>query len=326
MKENYVYANMRIKALENFFLRSSDFDAMLGLASEEEILGYLQSKGWKFFDSCEKIDRIIKDSEVFLWKFIKEIVGSLDFFDVILLKKDFSNLKAIVRGVLSDIDVANFLDGLAKYNPDDLYKNVKEQHFDALPEYMKNTAKDAFSVLLKTADACLCDSLIDRGMFEAMKVEGRSVKSRLVSDFVELLCVSANINIALRSINFKRNTRAFLLKALIPCSTFDLDSLIAAALKGKDCLVLYFDEAVYKGFPAFVYKDEVENVSNWTDYSIFCILKKEISKCFGLDPIFAFVLYKYLEFKNLRLVSKNLKNAESLDKLRGSLGRIFLKN
>lgn len=306
---------MRVKTLENFLLKNSDFETLINFNSVEEMSGFLQSKGWKISSSAD-IDEIIKGAEKSLWNFVKEIVDDPSFFDVILLRKDFSNLKAVIRGVLSDVDVTNFLDDLSIYNANELYKNVKKQQFEILPEYIRDTAKEAFSVLLKTSDACLCDTIIDRGMFKVMSNISEKYKSSLIYDYVELLCVSANINIATRSIKLKKNTRNFLLKALVPCSTFDLNRMVAETLKGKESLASYICNVVYKNFPAFTYKDETENLSDWMDASILCILKKKFSSCFGLDPIFAYVLYKYLEFKNLRLVFKNIGNSERLEKLR----------
>jgi|GEM_PF-5399097 len=315
MKESYVYTNMRIKSLEKFLLKSSDFESMLSFSSKSEVFGYLKSKGWKV-EKNENIDEIIKNSEISLWNFVREAVGNSDFSNVILLRKDFSNLKAIIRGVLSDIDVTNFLDFLAIYNPNDLYKSVKKQQFDELPPCMKDVAREAFFVLLKTSDACLCDAVIDRGMFVALNSFVENKKNFLVYNYLELLKVYANINISFRAIDLNKNTRAFLLKSIIPCDTFDYQTIINSTLKGKESLLNFLKDTVYKGFLEFSYDESEESLNNWLDFSIFSMASEEITNCFGVEPIFAYILLRYLEFKNLRMVLKNVGNAERVKKLR----------
>lgn len=315
MSEDYVYTNMRIKSLENSLLKSSDFESMLSFNSQGEIFGYLKGKGWKIRKN-ENLDEVIKNSEVSLWNFVKEATDNLDFFKIILLRKDFSNLKAIIRGVLSDIDVTNFLDFLAIYDPEDLYKSVKNQQFDEMPPCMEEVAREAFFVLLKTSDACLCDAVIDKGMFVALNSFVENKKDSLVYDYMELLKVYANINISLRAIDLNKNTRNFLLKSIIPCNTFDYQAIVDSTLKGKENLLNFLNDTVYKGFLDFSYDESEESLNDWLDFSIFSMVKSEITSCFGIEPIFAYVLLKYLEFKNLRIVFKNVGNVKKVEKLR----------
>ena len=112
-RSDYVYANMRIKCLEDKNLDFSDFEAMLSIPSFADRVGYLKNKGWIFDDSLTEIGSILKECEKDLFSFVKELVGNLDFLNFILIKKDFSNLKTIIRGVLSEIDVSDLLDDLS---------------------------------------------------------------------------------------------------------------------------------------------------------------------------------------------------------------------
>ena len=119
-----VYANMRIKCLEDQNFNYSDFDSMLLLPSSIDRINFLKNKGWIFDDSLSEIDDILKKREEDLFKFVKELVGNLDFLNFILIKKDFSNLKTIIRGVLSEIDISDLLDDLSLIYSSNLYMNT----------------------------------------------------------------------------------------------------------------------------------------------------------------------------------------------------------
>ena len=79
----------------------------------------------------------------------------------------------------------------------------------------------------------------------------------------------------------------------------------------------FLNDTVYKGFLDFSYDEsDEESLNNWLDFSIFSMAKEKITNCFGIEPIFAYILLNYLEFKNLRMVFKNIGNAEKVEKLR----------
>ena len=292
---------MRVKHVESGFLTVNDFESVLGMNSQSEALAYLKSRGWDASDKQDDISSILKQKEFNLWNFVKELVGDLSLFGVILLKKDFTNLKAVLRGILNDIDVNHLLDPLALVKTDVLYNCVKKQNFFDLPSYISTVARESFEVLLQTGDACLCDAIIDAGMFTAMNSFNNKCNLKIAQNYIELLAVYSNINICVRSIRLKKNNKSFLSLALIPCRTFDLQNLLRFTVKGIDSLINYLNSVCYVGVPAFVYNESMENLVCWFDTSLYSLVKKERQCCFTLSPIFAFILANYLEFKNLRM-------------------------
>ena len=57
-----VYANMRIKCLEDQNFNYSDFESMLLLPSSIDRINFLKNKGWIFDDSLSEIDDILKQT------------------------------------------------------------------------------------------------------------------------------------------------------------------------------------------------------------------------------------------------------------------------
>ena len=301
-RSDYVYANMRIKCLEDKNLDFSDFEAMLSIPSFADRVGYLKNKGWIFDDSLTEIGSILKECEKDLFSFVKELVGNLDFLNFILIKKDFSNLKTIIRGVLSEIDVSDLLDDLSFFSPEALLNCVKDQNFTLLPDYIKDAAKESFETLLHTNDACLADTIIDSHMFKVLNEISAESKLSIVKNYVELFFVYANLNISLRAEKLKKNNRDFLAKALVPCRTFDRDKIMFLTIKGKEALLDYLSGLSYTGFLPFLCKEGKDYLNCWFDSSLLNIVKREQSNYFTKGPIVAYVLSKYLEFKKIRLI------------------------
>lgn len=315
MGENYIYANMRIKHIESLMLTVNDFESMLSMNSCVEALSYLKSRSWYAGDESSSIDSILKQKEVDLWNFVKEIVSDTSFFSAILLKKDFMNLKLALRGVLSNIDVSYLLDPFAFIKTDILLDCVASQSFSSLPYYISSVAKESFGKLLQTGDACLCDAIVDAGMFKAMNVFNKKRGLKIAQDYVELLAVYSNISICIRSIKLNKNCKSFLSAALIPCKTFDLNNLLCFTIKGIDSLVAYLNSVNYLVVPPFIYSDGVDSLGCWFDASLYSLVKKERKCCFTLSPIFAFILANYLQFKHIRLVFNCFVTGESREDL-----------
>lgn len=319
-RSDYVYANMRIKCLEDKNLDFNDFEAMLSITSFTDRVGYLKNKGWVFDDSLTEIDSILKKCEKDLFSFVKELVGSLDFLNFILIKKDFSNLKTIIRGVLSEIDISDLLDDLSLISPETLLNCVKNQSFTLLPDYIKDAAKESFETLLHTNDACIADTIIDSHMFKVLNKISTESKLSIVKNYVELFFVYANLNISLRAENLKKNNRDFLAKALVPCRTFDRDKIMFLTIKGKEALLDYLSGLSYTGFLPFLCKEGKDYLNCWFDSSLLNIVKREQSNYFTKGPIVAYVLSKYLEFKKIRLIfSSYACNEKELNSIRERL-------
>ena len=306
-----VYANMRIKCLEDQNFNYSDFESMLLLPSSIDRINFLKNKGWIFDDSLSEIDDILKKREEDLFKFVKELVGNLDFLNFILIKKDFSNLKAVIRGVLSEIDVVDILDNLALIKPETLLYCVKNQDFASLPDYIKDVAKESFETLLHTNDACIADTIIDSCMFKVLNEISSKSELTIVKDYVELLSVYSNCNIVLRASKLKKNTKGFLFKALIPSRTLDCDKLISFTINSEESLIDYLNGLSFSGFLLFFYREDENYLESWFDASLLNIIKKGQNNYFSRSPIVAYVLLKYLEFKRVRIVFSSEECSES---------------
>lgn len=291
---------MRIKCLENEALSLNDFEAILAIPTLDERISYLKNKGINV--SSGKVDEIFKKQEKELLEFVKELIGSLDCLNFILIRKDFMNLKAVVRCVLKDINAKDFLDDLSLIDPNLMINAIKEQQFNLLPEYIRNISKESFETLLKTNDACFTDAIIDAEMFKVLLEVSKKSKLSIIKNYVELLSVYANLNIALRSIKLRRNDVFFLNRSLIPCKTFDTQYLIDYCIKGKEPLVNYLNSVVYYDFSLFHYKEDKDYLNTWFDSSLTCIINKEKSDYFTLNSVIAYVLSRYLEFKKIKMI------------------------
>lgn len=296
--DDYIYAVARIRCKENRLFSSKNIEQMLAMNDAESVLRYLTEYGWGT-SSTENKDILFVEQQN-LWTLMKELVGDLSSFDFFRVQNDYHNLKTSIKAVYSNIDADNmFLYG-SVYDADKIYSAIMSKEYDELPEFMRETAREASSVLYKTGDGQLCDAVIDKACLERVYTLGRESGSDIIKRYCELFVASGNIKIAVRGSKLNKSID-FMMKSMTRCDSLDIKKLSSSAAKGYDEVINYLLTTAYKDSVSYL-KQSLSAFEKWCDDYIINTLKSQKSEPFTIGPLVAYIVVKLNEIKAVRLI------------------------
>ena len=152
----YTYAVARIRALEVSLFSSSTIEQLIACKDMESCLRFLSEHGWGGVDTAMDADAILTREQEKIWETIGEMQVDMNVFDVLSYPNWFHNLKAAVKAVCTGRSGANIYFEGTPISKDEMIRIVREKDFQALPENMREAAREAVDTLLHSGDGQLC--------------------------------------------------------------------------------------------------------------------------------------------------------------------------
>ncbi len=305
MKGQYTYAVARVRARELSLLSEQDVSRLMDCESYEECVNALRDNGWgdETLDAkgpdCD-YQLMLKAEERRLWQLVTELVADRAPFRAILLPIDYHNLKAAIKGYITELLSEDLFMPGGTVDISSLTKCIEKGDFSNLPQEMVEPAREAFEKLLHTGDGQLCDNIIDKALLNAIKAEGEGSKAGLIKAYAEFFVASADIKIALRGQAMHKG-REFLSSALIACDSLDVKKLVEVAMMGQADLLEYLEVTPYADVVPFV-AESLQRFDIWRDNRIIELIRAEKYDCFSIGPIIAYVLARQNEIKVARII------------------------
>jgi V/A-type H+-transporting ATPase subunit C len=305
MAEQYIYAVARVRSRELSLLSEAVIGQLCAASGEEDCLRILNEKGWGNPDLPS--EEMFREEQKKTWGFIRELVPDrMEIFDVFRLSADYHNLKAAVKeSCIDGIHPGIYLED-GTLDQAAVETALKESDYEALPKDMRQVAQEAKETLLQTRDGQLCDAIIDRAALEAIRKAGAASGEKLLKDYGELICATGDIKIAVRCARCGKD-RSFLMKALAPCDSLDIELLADAATSGVDAICAYLDHTDYADAVDEL-KKSVAAFERWCDNRMIETIRPEIHNPFGIGPIAAYILARENEIRTVRIILAAKRN------------------
>ena len=323
MANEYIYAVARVRGKEQTLLSGSFMETLMAAKDYGECLRLLADKGWNT-EGVSDPEELFTAERKRTWDFVGELVDDLHVFDVFLYANDYHNLKAAIKETISPqaYEVAYMAKSQCTVDPLLIRNAVKERNFDALPDAMKEVAKEAMDVLLHTGDGQACDIIVDKAALSRIYEAGKASRNEILSLYGELTVASANIKTAIRAAKTRKD-QAFLEKALAPCDTLDVKELARAATEGEESVYAYLEKTKYSDAVSEI-KESPSAFEKWCDDQIIESMRPQIHNPFTLSPIAAFILARENEIKSVRIVISGKINGLSDDSVRERVREMYV--
>ena len=300
MQQNdYTYAVARIRFRETKLLSDADLGSLLAAKDVDGVMRLLRDKGWGDNSDCRP-EELLTIEEKKLWEFVGETVDDLSVLNFLLVPNDFHNLKVAVKAITRGVKPDGMLLFDAVENPKKLFDAIKKREYDELPEFLRDTAKEAMTTLLQTSDGQLCDVIIDKACMEYVYKLGKESGSDIIALYCELFVAAADIKIALRCAATKKKLD-FIKRSMADCDSLDIGKLIAAACEGHDAVIAYLGTTRYRS-AVDALNISMSAFEKWCDDYMTGILKPQKWEPFGIGPIVAYIIARQNELKAVRMI------------------------
>ncbi|MDO4278128.1 MAG: V-type ATPase subunit [Lachnoclostridium edouardi] len=319
----YTYAVARIRAMETALFSTAVIEQMLAVKDYEASLQFLTEKGWGDSDTPLDMEAILSREREKTWDTVRDLLKEdKEILDVLSYQNMFHNLKAAIKAVSVAGKHGKIYFEDCPMGGQEMEKIVSEKNWSALPDYMKQPAKEAYETFLHTRDGQLCDVIVDRAALDAVYEKGKKSKEAIVRDYAESTVAVADIKIAVRSSKTGKSLE-FMRRAIAPCSSLSADRLSQAALGGVDAICEYLEGTSYAG-GAEALKESSTAFERWCDNQMMETIKPQKYNAFSAGPLVAYLLARENEIKTVRIILTGKLNGLSEESIRERIREMYV--
>lgn len=322
-----IFSNARIKCLENDLLSEERLNRMIDSSTLEaavKILYETNYGGGAVVENPLEFDKILKAETDIVSKFILEIMPEKSGVEILLLKNDYHNMKALIKGKILKLDEFSFmLFSGGTISLEKLKNALNEDDFSALPEPMaKATKKIADSILTSSVSPRLIDTTFDKAFFEDAYL--RTKKEGILKEYLNILIDTLNIGAFIRTKRVEGNEKLFE-EGFIQNGTLSYE-FFKNAFEGTT--EVFVEKCRYTPYYTLFNVEEVQKgnlvaFEAAVDNRILKLFKKEKNDMFSVAPIAGYYLAKISEIKQLKLVLTAIKNKVDKQLIRVRLRELY---
>lgn len=317
----YAYAVAYMKTLENKMLTQNEIESLIIAKDVKIALKILTDKGFgKSGKSYTAVDELLKDELEKVWEEAKNACSEEAPLDVLLYKNDFHNLKTILKSSVYAAEWENLVLRPCACEPQLIDDAIKNNDFEDLPEFIKETAKKGYELITKTGDGQLFEIFVDKSELLTMYKLAKESKNDFLTEWSKLEIIVANMKIAARCVGRNKD---FIENAIIPLEDMNTQKLIEASLvsvQEVSAVILNIgyqraSEALLVSFADF--EKSCDNIK-------INFIKKAKNSFFGFEPIMAFLIGKEYELQTLRIILSCKLNDVNTDIIRERLRELYV--
>lgn len=287
------YANAvgAVRAMENTLLSKSDIEQLINARNKAEMSSITASKS-----GAAKSEDLAD-----VWSMLMEYAPDCKELEILLYRNDFHNLKAVLKAIISNRDPEQYYIAPSNVGLKELTEAINTKDPGGLPEYMRNTASEAYELVTRTLDGQLSDSLIDKAALEAMQNSAAVSGSEFMQRYAQLTTACADIKTAYRCCLLGKSAQ-FMETAVCGSRELEKDALIKASLAGTEQFFSHLETTPYSDGAALL-KESAAKYEKWCDDVLMELAESARMLAFGSEPLAAYFIAKEAEIKNLRILS-----------------------
>ncbi len=318
-EKHYAYAVAYMKTFENKMLTSNDIETLLNTEDVSRAVKILADKGYGHnLKGNESVSEILKSELEKVWCEAKKACPDNAPLEILLYKNDFHNLKTVLKATVSEVSFDGMILRPCITEPYEIAEAVKTEVFEELPEFLKEPAMTAYKLIGEARDGQSMEVYLDRACLEAMKKRAEEERNEALSGWVDINVLIANMKTAARVVG--RNID-FIKSAMIETAYSEM--LIEASLKSeKDVAEAIRSLGYSKG--AELLEKSFSDFEKWCDNLKLDYVKKEKSKCFGFEPVLAFLTGKEFELQTVRIILSGKENSVPNEIIRERLRDMYV--
>ncbi len=319
---SYEFSIGSVRTKEKDLLSKSDIEQLLSYDNINDFTRFLTDKG---YGDGNDVDSIIKNRTDSFWDYLKSVTPDMDIFNPFIVQNDAHNYKVVLKGIMSGRKRDELFLNPHTIDVELLQYAVEHKEFSKLPEWISESAKQAYDIITHKLDAREADAVVDKAVMEYMLKTVKDYNSGFLTEYFNTLVFYNNIKIALRSSKSK-TTSDYLKKAFCDVKDFRKDQVISTVLKGEDYLLDQLSkyseydckEAVecYKASPSLFEKFVDDKLIN---AAVECC--KRASE--GPEPLIGYYLGFEIEKKVLHIIESGIRTQTDKETIIERLREIY---
>ncbi|MBD5159922.1 MAG: V-type ATPase subunit [Ruminococcus sp.] len=284
---DYASAVAVVRTMENSLFTKNDLEQLINTRDSKESETLINSKNAGTLPE--------------VWEMLRTFAPESKELEILLYRNDFHNLKAVLKAMVSGREPDSYVIQPSNVRTADLKEAFRTKNFDLLPEYIRETATQAYGIITTSLDGQLLDSFIDTDCLKAMQKSADITGNDFMRKYVNLITVCADIKTAYRCSKMNKQ-RDFLETAICGSPELDKESLIRATLGGTENLLSFLGSTSYAELSGLL-KENPAKFEKRCDDMLMEQAETSRLQAFGIEPLIAYYIAKEAEIKNIRIIT-----------------------
>lgn len=318
MAFSYEYSIGSVRAKECHLFGSAEFEQMLAMKSEDELLRFLSDKG---YGSGSTVEELLESNTEAMWAYIRTVAPDMTVFEPFMQRNDIHNIKTVIKGLMTDRYTEDLMSEPCTIPRKLLMEAAENRRFDKLPEWVGGAADKAYSLLAESGDARLSDGLIDCAYLMQLSKTADETKSAFLSEYFRTLIFYTDIKLMLRAARTNAS-RDYLERTVCPVKGLDKKEAITKVLSGEENLVKYLEHiSAYDCCDAAkAYGESPTQFERFVDNKLIALARKCCRYASeGAEPILGYYLGCEAERKVIHIIDGGIRTRTPADKIRERL-------
>ena len=180
MALSYEYSIGSVRAKEKSLFNSSDIEQLLASPDVPHLCAVLTDKG---YGDGQTVDEIIDNHMDGVWAYLKSVAPDFDIFKIFSIQNDVHNFKVILKGTLSGRSWEELILRPCTIEPETIKEAIEHRKPALLPEWLGESADQAYETLAHTGDARLSDAIVDKAVMKQTLVLASELKSEFIKAY-----------------------------------------------------------------------------------------------------------------------------------------------
>lgn len=295
-----------IRVWESKLLSNSQYDRLIDSQNLEEALRILQDTPYGSFLENGNFETALSSAARNMYSDISNATPYSALVDLMRVKYDYHNIKALIKGKILDKDFSNILIPNGVVAGDELRIAINSDFLRALPSVMQEGIEAAFSDYEETKDPQRIDIILDKYMFIHMRQIVKNINNSFVDKYLSILIDLTNIKTLLRVKKLGKEP-AFFRELLIEGGKIHIKTLNELYIESTEDIFHKLGSTDYENMLK-------ESMEYYIKTNSFTVLEKNIDNYLmdymkeakfinlGPEPIVVYMYARETEIKNLRII------------------------
>lgn len=328
--DNTIYAQSiaRIRFLETKMIDKSRMEMLVEAKGFSDCIRILQDSPYSDYVTMPSYEEGLKKSLEDFYKEMRKISPIQEIIDFLAVRYDSHNIKSLIKGKFSNIDVSRLLIDAGTIPADKLSIMIKEENFMDMPKTLRFYTEKAIENYKNFSDPQHIDLTIDNGAFSYMQEIAKKSEADYNVEIAKLLIDISNIKSFIR-VKVQNKSRDFFQDVYIKGGNLDLDIFtnnINDSLENFSNRIMHtkYFNWVKGGVESYIKNGDLGSIEKYGDNFVIDYLKRAKLVSFGPEPIIAYILAKENEIRSLRIILTGKRNSVAPESIKERLRDVYV--
>lgn len=330
---DYTNAVATMRVYEKRLLDSVKIDRMVDASNAEDVLKILSeteySKSMVGLSSPHEFESVLKNELERVYDEIYRLTTDKNLIELLALKYDYQNIKALLKGSASGQDAGAILQDMGTIPMTELKSNFESGNLGDYNKYIRGAIAEAKDDFEKNKDPQKIDLITDKFYFANLgELAEKADDVPIIRNYVKYTIDSFNLLSLLRAKKDDKDVR-FAEGILVDGGNVPKKELLAVYGDSYETIANKLRKyptgpVLKKGIESFIQTGRLGELERLLENGQMDIVKPSKKVVFGPEPLFSYVVAKERENKLLRIILVSKLNNISSEKTRERLRDIYV--